>query len=334
MLEFPCAKRPNLQFVYDILNEGYLGLSWWMRRKRIIKPRMAEITEMSKLSLMFKWNLILLVWNLTLGREPQTYLSAKWISGFLNRFSKKKKRKWALRILTLSPHYFIYGEGAANRKLQKDSQLEREFQNTIESRQKLHDLVLKGHMDKEMVVIDYGCGPGVLAKIVAGHTKKVYGCDISTGVLDCAQILNPAPNLEYVIADEAGIKNIPDGSVDVVYSFAVIQHLSRENIEIVFENCYRKLKPGGKVVFHVHMDESAFRTEEECRSDTSLKGRIKYRYDLHCFARSPEFFYEMLPAKGFKDIEIAEISKFVNGDIFDHICSQHLLIARKEIRSS
>lgn len=289
---------------------------------------------MTKLSLIIKWNLILFGWNLTVGKEPQSYLSAKWISGFLNHFSEKKKRKWALRILALSPHYFIYGEGAANRKLHKDLHLEREFQNTIDDRQKLFDLVLKGHLDDEMVVLDYGCGPGIMAGIVSGYTKKVYGCDISTGALDCARILNPAPNLEYIVADEAGMKSIPDGSVDVVYSLAVIQHLSRENIEIVLENCYRKLKPGGKVLFHVHMDASVFRTEEECRSDTSLKGRIKYRYDLHCFARSPEFFHEMLPAKGFESIEIAEIAELVNGDIFDHICSQHLLIARKEIRSA
>jgi len=269
-------------------------------------------------------------WGLSLGKEPQTFLSAKWIRVFLNRLSDKKKRKWALRVLALSPHYFIYGEDPENKKLPKDFYLEREFQNTINTRQKLYDLVLKGHLDGEMTVIDYGCGPGVLARIVSGHAKKVYGCDISTGVLDCARILSPAPNLEYVVADEAGLKSIPDGSVDVIYSFAVIQHLSQEIIELVFENCYRKLKPGGKILIHVQMDDNVFGIEEEWKSDTSLKGRIRYRYGLHCFARTPEFFQELLPAKGFSKPEIVEIEKLVNGDIFNDICTQHLLIACKK----
>ncbi|HEV7928940.1 MAG TPA: class I SAM-dependent methyltransferase, partial [Nitrosospira sp.] len=207
---------------------------------------------MSKLYLILKWNLTLAKWNLTRGEGPQTYLSAKWISVFLNRFSERKKRKWALRVLSLSPHYFTYSAHPAYRTRRKNFYLEREFEETIDSRQKIYDLILKGYLDKEMVVLDYGCGPGVLARIVSDGTKKVYGCDISTGVLTCAEILSPAPNLEYVISDEAGMNGIPDGSVDVVYSFAVIQHLSREAIEIVFENCYRKLKPGGKVLIHVH----------------------------------------------------------------------------------
>lgn len=285
---------------------------------------------MGKLLPILKWNLILFVWNLTRGKTPQSYLSAKWVSVLLGLSPEKKKRQWALRILTLSPHYFIYGKDAASRNIGRNAYLEREFQNVLDSRQKFYDLILKDHLDKEMAVIDYGCGPGVLARIVSGHTKKVYACDISTGALDCARTLNPAHNLEYITADEAGLTNIPDGTVDVVYSFAVIQHLSQEWIETVFENCYRKLKPGGKILMHVQMDEKVFATEEECRADSSIRGKIKYRYDLHCFARSPEFFQNMLPEKGFTGIEIVEIAKLVGGDIFDPICTQHLLIARKE----
>jgi hypothetical protein len=81
----------------------------------------------------------------------------------------------------------------------------------------------------------------------------------------------------------------------------VVQHLSQEIIELVLENCYKKLKPGGKALIHAQMDDSIFGVEEEWRADTSLKGKIKYRYGLHCFARTPEFFQEMLPQR---DLEI------------------------------
>ena len=67
----------------------------------------------------------------------------------------------------------------------------------------------------------------------------------STGALACAKILKAAPNLEYIVADKVGFAAIPDGSLDVIYSFAMVQHVTDEVFEMVLANCCRKLNPAG-----------------------------------------------------------------------------------------
>ena len=268
-------------------------------------------------------------WGLTLGKEPQTFLGAKWIQTFLKKTPESKKRIWALRILSLSPHYFINPDKPEYQNLSQNEYLETVFNDSLLSRVKIYEYILKNHLDENQVVLDYGCGPGFLARVVAENVNKIYACDISTGALACARILNPAPNLEYVVADEAGMNGIPNKSIDVVFSFAMIQHISDEVFELVLENCRKKLKPGGKLILHIQLLDSDWRTEDQWKSDTSVRGRIKYRYGLHCFGRTKESHIKFVRKHGFKNIDITNIANLTPED-FDDICSQSLLTAIKE----
>jgi cyclopropane fatty-acyl-phospholipid synthase-like methyltransferase len=273
----------------------------------------------------------LLKWSATLGKEPQTFLGAKWIETFLENLSAPKKRLWALRVLSLSPHYFIEPDKPQYKNLSNEEYLEAAFRDLAASRAHIYEFILKNYLDENFTVLDYGCGPGFLAKIVAPNVRKIFACDISTGAVACARMLNGAPNLEYILADDAGMKSVADESLDAVFSFAMVQHISDEIFDAVLENCRRMLKPNGRLILHTQLNENdAWRTEDEWKRDASLQGKIKYRYGLHCFARSPQAQTEQVARHGFTDIEITPVSDLTDKK-FDDICSQHLLTARKAV---
>lgn len=268
-------------------------------------------------------------WGLTLGREPQNFLGAGWIPVFLRRLPEKSRRKWALRILNLSPHYFIDGDNPEFSELSTDEYLETSFEIIAASRREISREVFGPHLEPDWTVLEYGCGPGFLAKAVAPNVKRLYACDISDGALACAAILNGAENIEYLRADEEGLNAIADASLDAVYSFAVVQHLTDEIFAEVLANCRRKLRPGGRLLFHVQLLDEVWKSEEEWRSDRSLRGRLKYRYGLHCFGRSREKHKELVSAYGFTGIGFESLAGLGNENSSD-TDSQYLLTASRE----
>lgn len=243
----------------------------------------------------------LLKWGVTLGKDEQNFLGAKWVPAFLKRVPERSKRKWALRVLDLSPHYFLFPDDPKYKGLSKDEYLEAIAEDARVSREKIRDAFLLEKLEGAGTLIDWGCGPGFLSKALSPHVVKIFAVDISEGALACAKIINAAENIEYVLGDDAGLASIPDSSADAVISFHVFQHLSDEIANLVFSNIYKKLKPGGRMIVHVQAKNETWRSEDEWRSDDSLKGKVKFRYGLHCFGRSEEEYEAMILAVGFEE---------------------------------
>jgi cyclopropane fatty-acyl-phospholipid synthase-like methyltransferase len=263
-----------------------------------------------------------------LGSKPQNFLGARWIRTILARASAKKKRLWALRMLSLSPHYFVDPENPKYAGMSSDEYLEAVFESYVESRKEIFDTLLAANLSAGDTVIDFGCGPGFLSKLIAERVSKVYGCDISEGALACAEILNHAPNLVFVHADEQGMASIENGSVDTIFSYAVVQHLSDEVLQSVLDTCNSKLKPGGRIMLHVQLDDPGWKTEKEWRDDNSIQGKLKLKYGLNCFARSREAMTAIIEAAGFHSIEIDALENFIHDDPKD-LSSQAILTAIK-----
>ena len=270
----------------------------------------------------------LIKWGITLGSGSQNFLGAGWVQIILNRTPKEKLRQRALQILSLSPHYFINGDSPEYAGMSNREYLESSFAGGRRSRKKIMDQILKGRIGADDTVLDYGCGPGFLAWAIAPHVKHVYAADISPGALACARILNPAPNVDYLTANQAGMATIVDESIDAVMSFAVLQHVSDEIYELIISSFWQKLKPGGRLILHIQLHDGIWKTEDEWRADRSVRGRLKLRYGLHCFGRSPDSHLGMIARSGFIDGRIESIADLVTEN-FDDICSQHLLTASK-----
>jgi cyclopropane fatty-acyl-phospholipid synthase-like methyltransferase len=267
-------------------------------------------------------------WGATLGKGEQNFLGARWVQAVLRNAPQSKRREYALKILSLSPHYFLDGEDPRYNRLSKKEYFEEAFRIGREGRERIYDEILKDHLSPHDTVIDYGCGPGYLARVLAQHVKKVYAFDISQGVLACARILNGESNLDYLIPDENGFRHVPDGSVDAVVSIAMVQHLSDEIFDTVLGNCFRKLRVGGRLIMHVHLLDDGWRSEDEWKADRSVRGKIKYKYGLHCFGRTSDELRSVASDHGFGNIDITSIAELVT-EQFDDICSEHLLMAVK-----
>ena len=277
---------------------------------------------MAKILTVFKW-------FITLGDEPQSFLGAGWIPAFLSRVSERKKRPWALRILSLSPHYFLDRDSPEYAGMSNDEYLEATFASLIRSRELIYEKILKPYLDSNHDVLDYGCGPGFLAKATAPHVKQIFAIDISAGAIACAKVVNSAENLHYLVADQDGFSAIPDEQLDAIFSFAVVQHLTNDSFEALLEKCQRKLKPDGRLVLHIQLKDDIWRTEDEHYSNRSIKGKIKYAYGLHCFGRTEQEHIEHVSRFNFTELEINKLEDFVP-EFAAEVHSQRLLTARKK----
>jgi 2-polyprenyl-3-methyl-5-hydroxy-6-metoxy-1,4-benzoquinol methylase len=264
--------------------------------------------------------------TVTRGRDGQSFLGASWIGGLLRLAPARYKRQLALMVLSWSPHYFFRSIDPDYLHMSHSKYVEKEFERNRSTRERLCSEVLLSRLSSGQVVLDYGCGPGFLASSVSRHVRKVYGIDLSKGVLECARILNGPPNVTYL--DTTQLSMIEDCSVDLVYSIAVVQHVTDEVFKKIMTDVHGKLREGGEVAIHVILDEDNWKSEQDWIRDTSLKGRMKWNYGLHCFARTEDGVRELLESADFASIEIRPMKELCPVR-FDDVCAQHLIRAVK-----
>jgi SAM-dependent methyltransferase len=207
--------------------------------------------------------------------------------------------------------------------------LEREFERNTTDRQKIVNRVLVPYLKPTDRILDVGCGPGFLAKNVSPHVKLVYACDISKGVLACAGVINGAPNIRYIYSGDSGFAQIPDGSLDLAYSFAVIQHVREAIIKSLFEVVSKKVCPGGQCLFQVQLDDGKWKSESECVQDKSFEGQLKLKYALNFFSRSEKFFQDLAQETGFSVTAIRPMSELLDKP-FDDVYYQHLIVLTRK----
>lgn len=291
------------------------------RSRALPARRMRDITQP------FMRNYLGVIINtLTLGKENQSFLDAWWIQRLLGAAPAGYRRQMALTVLSWSPHYFFRKINPDYERLSHTDFTEREFERNRSTREKLCTSILLPYLEKDQVVLDYGCGPGFLAHNVSKHVRKVYGTDISQGVLACAEILHGSPSVAFVHTSR--LDAVPDDSLDLAYSFAVIQHVSDSILRGILTTIFRKLKAGGRILIHVVLDASNWKTEDEWRSDTSALGRLRLKFALNCFKRSEYAVREIFESAGFQQIVVRRIDEMCS-DNFDDVCTQHMVSALK-----
>jgi SAM-dependent methyltransferase len=95
--------------------------------------------------------------------------------------------------------------------------------------------------------LEIGCGPGRLMKTLSRDFGEIHGVDVSDAMIRLArERLRGIPHAHVHATDGASLAQFADESFDIVYSYAVFQHIpSREVVlEYMRETC-RVLKPGG-----------------------------------------------------------------------------------------
>ncbi len=120
------------------------------------------------------------------------------------------------------------------------------------------------------LIVEYGCGPGRILQAVAGAGFQCAGVDISPTMIELGRRLVPDVDLHVL---DNGKSALPDGCASMVYSYAVVQHISSlDAYTMAFDEMCRLLAPGGLLVVQVSCDD--------LRSGLDHKGRTE-NFELH-----------------------------------------------------
>jgi len=96
------------------------------------------------------------------------------------------------------------------------------------------------------VVMDYGCGYRRVAKHVAPHVRELICADVSPTYLARAKRwLKGFSNVKYLLVNGKDLKQVPDSSIDIVYSIGVFVHINRRDAALLSLEVARVLKPRG-----------------------------------------------------------------------------------------
>lgn len=161
------------------------------------------------------------------------------------------------------------------------------------------DPVASAELMEGEVVLDLGSGGGVDAFIAAkmvGEKGKVIGVDMTREIVERARISAEnmgVQNVEFMLGD---IEDLPieDESVDVVISNCVI-NLSQDKSR-VFEEAYRVLKHGGRIIISDIVSRGALPTS--IREDTEAW--------VECVAGAlpADEYLKTIRDAGFMDLEV------------------------------
>lgn len=101
-------------------------------------------------------------------------------------------------------------------------------------------------------VLDFGCGDGVLTKVLASRVQSVTGIDASQAMIERAQQDDPPQNTTYHTVNGYDLATWFDSQektdpYDAVFSSATL-HWLKENPAKAIQNIYHVLKPHGRFV--------------------------------------------------------------------------------------
>jgi ubiquinone/menaquinone biosynthesis C-methylase UbiE len=98
---------------------------------------------------------------------------------------------------------------------------------------------------RKSTAVDFGCGPGRLIGALKERFQRVIGIDTSPTMLSLARRAHPEANVCF----SESLKQIEKGSIDLIYSAFVLQHLAQAELDECFCEFARILHFEGLLIF-------------------------------------------------------------------------------------
>ncbi len=110
-----------------------------------------------------------------------------------------------------------------------------------------------GYPHRHTHVLDYGCGVGRLARGFRNHFSHYLGLDIADSLISKArEIYRTASNTDFRVNNGAELSYLADNSIDLVYCWGVLHHISEQSVVQQFLSEFvRLLDTDGLLVFTV-----------------------------------------------------------------------------------
>jgi ubiquinone/menaquinone biosynthesis C-methylase UbiE len=108
-------------------------------------------------------------------------------------------------------------------------------------------------------VCDMGCGPGHVARYLRDAGASVFGLDLSPGMLEQAQKLNP--DIPFREGNMLSL-DMPDGTLAGVAAFYAIVNIPRQSLPLVFREIWRVLQSRGLLLLAFHIGNEALHEDE------------------------------------------------------------------------
>ena len=101
--------------------------------------------------------------------------------------------------------------------------------------------------------LDFGCGVGRLTQALGVHFEQVIGIDISSSMVAAAEQYNPAGSPCRFRVNTGDTLDIPDASLDFVYTLIALQHSPTRFQRRYLAEFLRILRPGGLALFQLRV---------------------------------------------------------------------------------
>lgn len=236
---------------------------------------------------------------------------------------RRWKRPLANYILALSPHYFLPNwERKYPAEWPHADKVAANAKEGLAYRRKIVDHLIIPNATADCQMLDFGCGPGVIAVMAAPYVGKITAVDVSRGVIAISRALDHPSNVEFLANRKDDLSIIASASLDLVFSFVVLQHLTPDQAGKFLEEFHRVLKPGGKLVFQIKLREAG-----EPRHDPGVGGWLHRRTMLRMVFYTRADIQHMVRECGFGDCTITNLRDY-EGFAKEHDNGQ-IIIAQK-----
>lgn len=183
------------------------------------------------------------------------------------------------------------------------------------------DWILNNSADKQLSILDLGCGPGLYSELLAKKGHKVTGVDFSENSIEYAknEAKNKELNINYLKEDYLKL-NLEENSFDLVIliftDFGPLLPNERKQLLAIIK---RVLKPGGVFIFDVLNDKNIGLKSSPKNWETAKNGFWK---DEAYLALSESFIYEDEKVILYQHLVIDEEDKLKIYRFWTHFFSQ------------
>ncbi len=150
---------------------------------------------------------------------------------------------------------------------------------------------------KEITFVEFGPGICSLLLQMAQQVSQVIGIEASA----VATAVENAPSNLRIIVAPRGKWQLDDGSVDIVYSNQVLEHLHPEDCLIVLKESFRVLRPGGRLLA---LTPSRITGPHDISKDVPEHPTYPLAVGLHLIEYDSKSLARMVREAGFKRIGV------------------------------